>query len=281
MNRELLVSDVTHFRVDYEINPYMHTEVQPDPAAAVIEHEAIVAAHLAAGRKVEYLPSAPECPDMVFTANAAVVRGDRAVLGSPPFERKAEAPYFQEWLTGRGYEVIEAPYAFSGQGDALAFGDLLLAGYGHRTDRRMHAVLARELGYEVVPLRTVSPRWYDLDLAVAVIGNPHTLAYCPQALDAPSCRRLRGLGIDLIEVSVDEAARFALNLISDGTTVTMPRGVPRLAGALRDRGLRVIELDTTELAKGGGGVRCTALTLDNPVPCQNSFKGADQALRAR
>jgi hypothetical protein len=63
MNSELLVSDATYFRVDYEINPYMCTEVQPDPAAAVIEHEAIVAAHLAAGRKVEYLPSAPECRD--------------------------------------------------------------------------------------------------------------------------------------------------------------------------------------------------------------------------
>lgn len=264
MNSELLVSDAAHFRVDYEINPYMHTEVQPDPAAAVTEHEAIVAAHIAVGRTIEYLPSAPECPDMVFTANAAVVRGDRAVLGSPPPERKAEVPYFQEWLTGRGYEVIEAPYAFSGQGDALAFGDLLLAGYGQRTDRRMHTVLAQELGYEVVPLRTVSPRWYDLDLAVGVIGNPDTLAYCPQALDAPSRQRLRDLGLDLIEVSIDEAERFALNLISDGTTVTMTRGAPRLAGALRDRGLRVVELDTTELAKGGGGVRCTALTLDNP-----------------
>jgi N-dimethylarginine dimethylaminohydrolase len=264
VNSELLVSDATHFRVDYEINPYMHTEVQPDPAAAVIEHEAIVAAHLAAGRTVEYLPSAPECPDMVFTANAALVRGDRAVLGSPPPERKAEMPYFHKLLTGRGYEVVEAPFAFSGQGDALAFGDLLLAGCDHRTDRRIHALLARELGYEVVPLRTVSPRWYDLDLAMAVIGNPNTLAYCPEALDAPSRRRLRGLGLDLIEVSLDEAARFALNLVSDGVTVTMTRGAPRLAGALRDRGLRVVELDTTELAKGGGGIRCTALTLDNP-----------------
>lgn len=263
MNSELLMSDAAHFRVDYEINPYMHTEVQPDPAAVVVEHDAIVATHLAAGRKVEYLPSAPECPDMVFTANAAVVHGDRAVLGRPPAERKAEIPYFREWFTERGYEIIEAPYSFSGQGDALAFGDLLLAGYGQRTDRRMHAVLARELGYEVVPLRTVSSRWYDLDLAVAVIRSPDTLAYCPQALDAPSRRRLRGLGVDLIEVSLDEAARFALNLISDGTSVTMTRGVPRLAAALRDRGLRVVELDTTELAKGGGGVRCTALTLDN------------------
>jgi N-dimethylarginine dimethylaminohydrolase len=264
MNGELLVSDALHYRVDYEINPYMHTKVQPDPAAAINELETIIEAHLAAGRKVEYVPSAPECPDMVFTANAAVVCGGRAVLGSPPPERKAEVPYFQEWLSGRGYEVIEAPYAFSGQGDALAFGDFLLAGYGQRTDRRMHAVLARELGYDVVPLRTVSTRWYDLDLAVAVVGIPDTLAYCPQALDEPSCRRLRGLGLDLITVSVEEAARLALNLISDGTTVTMTSGAPRLAGALRERGLRVVELPTAELAKGGGGIRCTALTLDNP-----------------
>ncbi|GAA1549142.1 hypothetical protein GCM10009827_081950 [Dactylosporangium maewongense] len=34
------------------------------------------------------------------------------------------------------------PYAFPvrGQGDALAYGDLLLVGNGQRTDRRMHAV---------------------------------------------------------------------------------------------------------------------------------------------
>ncbi|MFE1045686.1 hypothetical protein ACFW5S_07480 [Streptomyces olivaceus] len=65
-------------------------------------------------------------------------------------------------------------------------------------------------------------------------------------------------------MSVEEAGRFALNLVSDGSTVTMARGVPRLAAELRDRGLEVVEPATTELAKGGGGVRCTALTLDGP-----------------
>ncbi|MEV6963980.1 arginine deiminase-related protein [Hamadaea sp. NPDC051192] len=269
MNTELLVSDAAHFRIDYEINPYMHTEVQPDPAAAAAELDEIVAAHRLAGRRVEYVPSAPHCPDMVFTANAAVVRGNRAVLGYPPPERKAEIPYFHDWLTGRGFDVLDAPFPFSGQGDALACGDLLLAGYGQRTDRGMHAVLAKELRYEVVPLRTVSPRWYDLDLAVGVIDT-RTLAYCPQALDLPSCGRLQRLGLDLIEVGIDEAAQFALNLISDGTTVTMTRHAPRLAAVLRGRGLRVLELDTTELAKGGGGVRCTALTLDNPSPREPS-----------
>ena len=138
-----------------------------------------------------------------------------------------------------------------------------MAGYGQRTDKRMHAVLADHLGYRTVALRTSGPQWYDLDLAVAVIDNPHTIAYCPDALDRPSRYALHDLGLDLIEVSVDEAACLALNLVSDGAAVTMTSGAPRLAAQLRERGLRVTELDTTELRKGGGGVRCTALTLDN------------------
>ncbi|OLT47704.1 amidinotransferase [Saccharomonospora sp. CUA-673] len=262
MNTHLMVSDAEHFRIDYEINPYMDTGIQPDAVAAVAEHDTIVEAHRRAGRTVERMPSDPGCPDMVFTANAALVRRGRAVLGRPPAPRADEMAHYRRWLEGRGIEVLDAPYAFSGQGDALPCGEILLAGYGWRTDPRMHEFLGERLGYDVVPLRTVDRRWYDLDLAVAVIGNPHTLAWCPEALDRPSRRRIRNLGLELIEVSVDEAERFALNLISDGDTVTMTEGAPRLAATLRGRGLRVVELPTTELAKGGGGVRCTALTLE-------------------
>lgn len=264
MNTHLLMCAARHFRVDYEINPYMHLSMQPDVASAVAEHEAIVAAHLAAGRHVEFLTADPACPDMVYIANAAVVRGGRAVLANLPPQRQVETPHHRAWLAAHGIDLIESSYPFSGQGDALACGELLLAGYGQRSDERVHTVLAKHLDYEVVPLRTVSAHWYDLDLAIAVIDNPHTLAYDPRALDEPSRRRLRGLGLDLIEVSPKEADRFALNLISDGTTVTMTTGAPKLARELRDRGLNVIELNTTELRKGGGGVRCTALTLDDP-----------------
>ena len=68
--------------------------------------------------------------------------------------------------------------------------------------------------------------------------------------------------MELIEVGLDEAEVFALNLVSDTTTVTMTTGAPRLAQRLRDWGYRVVELATEELKKGGGGVRCTALALD-------------------
>jgi N-dimethylarginine dimethylaminohydrolase len=263
MNTELVMCEPTFYRIDYEINPYMDVTAQPEAAAASREHRAIVAAHEAAGRRVWHVPAAPECPDMVYTANTALVRGRRAVLGEPPPLRKAEIAYMRDWLLGRGISVLQAPFPFSGQGDALACGDLLLFGHGQRTDRRMHVSLADYLGYEVVPLRTVSSLWYDLDLAVAVL-SPNAVAYYPDALDSRSCRRLRGLGLELVEVCASEAARFALNLISDATTVTMTTGAPRLASDLRALGLRVVELDTTQLRLGGGGVRCTALTLDNP-----------------
>jgi N-dimethylarginine dimethylaminohydrolase len=262
MNTRLLVCDPRYFRIDYEINPYMHTETQPDLAVATAEHEAIVAAHLAAGRKVEYVAAVPGCPDMVYTANAAVVRGDRVVLASLPPERQAETPHHRAWFVERDYRIVEAEHPFSGQGDALACGDLLFAGYGQRTDRRVLRTLADFLDYRVIPLRTVSARWYDLDLALAVI-NTDTVAYCPEAFDRESQLELAQAGLDLVEVSRVEADNFALNLISDGTTVTMTTGAPVLAAELGKRGLTVVELETAELRKGGGGIRCTALTLDN------------------
>ena len=55
MNTELLVCDSAHLRIDSEINPYVHTEVQPDPEAAATEHAAIVVAqHRISGAKGEH-----------------------------------------------------------------------------------------------------------------------------------------------------------------------------------------------------------------------------------
>lgn len=266
MNSHLLVSDTRHFRIEYHINPYMRMTEQPEREAAEAEHRDIVNAHIALGRRIEYLPSVPGCPDMVYTANAALVRGNRAVLGRLPVQREGESPHFRAWLCAHDLDVLDAPFPFSGQGDALPCGDLLLAGFGQRTDRRMHSILAEYLDYDVVPLRTVGPQWYDLDLAVAIIRQPDMAAYCPQALDMASRSTIRALGLDLIEVEPSEAAQFALNLVSDGRAVTMTRGAPRFAASLRARGLQVLELSTTQLRKGGGGVRCTSLTLDNSLP---------------
>jgi len=262
VNMHLLVSDAENFSVEFEINPYMHKVDQPDWGLAVTEHDAIVAAHVEAGRTVERIPTVSGCPDMVYTANAALVHGNRAIVARLPAEREPELPHYRRWLLEHGYDLIDAPYEFSGQGDSLAFGTRLFAGSGWRTDEAMHPVIADFLGYDIVPVRTTSDRWYDIDLALAVI-TPETIAWCPTAFDARSRKTIMGLpGIELIEVEHEEAEHFALNLVSDTETVTMTTGAPLLADALLDRGFQVVQLRTEELKKGGGGVRCTALALD-------------------
>jgi N-dimethylarginine dimethylaminohydrolase len=263
MNKHLLVSDANHFSIQYEINPYMHEGDQPDTQKVIAQHEAIIQAHRDAGRTIEYLPSAPECPDMVYVANSSLTRGNKAVLSKFPPERQNETPHYRKWLQDNGWEVIEPPYLFSGQGDTLPLGNKVIMGAGWRTDPRMHDFIAEQLGYEVISVQTLSNDWYDLDLAVSILRED-LIAFCPDAFDATSIERLKNIpGVDYILVDLDEAQKFGCNLVSDGATVVMGQEVPKLTAAIEAHGLKTILCATDQLAKGGGAIRCTSLALDN------------------
>jgi N-dimethylarginine dimethylaminohydrolase len=186
-------------------------------------------------------------------------------------------------LRNLGKRIIKPPHRFSGQGDALPCGNLLFAGAGYRTDPRTHQFLADTLGYEVVSLQAVPSRdaagrpitnrltgwpdslFYDIDLAISVL-RPDLIAWCPDAFEPESQDTIRSLtGITKIEVSYTEATQgFACNLVSTGTTVIMSAHAPKLRAAIESHGLTTVTPNITELAKGGGYIRCTSLTLDNP-----------------
>lgn len=262
-NHELLMCRPDHFRIAYAINPYMHPD-GPQPKSNLVhaEYDAFVAAHRAAGRTLHFIEPDPAFPDMTFTANHAVIRGKRAVLANLPPERAGEVAHSRRWLEAHGYEVVECPYLFSGQGDALPTGTgAVIKGRGWRSDPRTDALVADALGYEVIPVRTVGPEWYDVDLTIGVL-RPGLIAACLDALDADSQATLRYSGLDIIPVSLHEAKHFALNLVSDGLTVTLPERAPQLEAELTRRGLTVVPLKNTQLWLAGGGVRCTTLALD-------------------
>ncbi len=288
-NQHVLMSDANNFSTEQPINPYYHAEAL-DVAKAVQEHAAIKSLLQEAGVDVTTVSSPIDCQDGVYTANWALVRSGRAVLARLPDARKAEENYAQEILESLGIEVLKVPgnYKFSGQGDALACGNYLFCGSTYRSDVEAQQFAAESLGYERVQLRTIplldesgsevinqSSGWadsffYDIDLAIAIIKQPNDdekglVAYCPNAFTPESVVKIRNLDdIELIEVSIDEAKHaFATNLVSTGETVIMNGRATELAAELTRRGLRVIspEPHITELAKGGGFIRCTTLTL--------------------
>ncbi len=280
INSSVLMSGTQYFAVK-ELNPYSDSNIQPDVSTASKEHKDIQSALESAGVEIINVPPPEYCQDGVYTANWALCRGNTAIMSSLPNMRKAEEPYAEQTLKKHGKKVIKAPYKFSGQGDALPCGDMLFAGSAYRTDVRMHNFIKDTLGYKVISLQTVAALdgngqasinhltgwpdsfFYDIDLALAII-SPDLIAWCPEAFVPSSQDLISSLDIKKITVSLKEAKEgFACNLVSTSETVIMSKNAPLLKANLENYGLKVITPSITELAKGGGYIRCTTLTLDN------------------
>lgn len=281
INKHILVSDAENFAVDQAINPY-YGEGYLDKDKARQEHAAVLECFKQAGIEITKVASPMDSQDGIYTANWALVRGETAVLARLPNARKAEEDYAEQTLARLGKNVIRVPenYRFSGQGDSLPCGKYLLAGSGYRSDVEAQQFAADTLGLELVQLRAVpytdsygNPAtnlvtgwpdsfFYDIDLAIAVI-NDNLIAYCPEAFTPESLEKIKNLDIDKIEVSLEEAEQgFACNLVSTGETVIMSAHAPALKAELESRGLKVLTTEISELAKGGGYIRCVSLTLD-------------------
>ncbi len=288
INKTVLMSDAKHFSTEQPINPYYHP-IEVDYKKAIEEHEIIYGLLSRAGIQITKVPSPTICQDGVYTANWALVRGNKAVLSRLPNARHDEEAYAEKVLTYLGKKVYHLPKGlkFSGQGDALACGDLLFCGSGYRSDIAAQAYVAKKLGYKRIqlkalpelnpngkPMTNAASGWpdsffYDIDLAIAIIKGPidgkkGLIAYCPEAFTPKSRKLLKNLDlVDKIEVSLDEAKLgFATNLVSSGKTVIMSSHAPKLSKELKKHGLEVLTADITELCKGGGFIRCITLTLD-------------------
>ena len=287
-NKTVLMSDALNFSADKTINPY-YGDKHIDQAKAIAEHSAIKSALESAGITVHTTPSPRNSQDGVYTANWALVRGDTAVLARLPEARKTEESYAQAVLEALGKHVVYVPdgLKFSGQGDALPCGNYLLCGKGYRSDEAAQQFAAETLGYTRIQLEAVPQLdengtpvinnvsgwpdsfFYDIDLAISIIrpptdSAPGIVAYCPDALTKESVDALRTMNnVDLLPISLQEAQQgFAANLVSTGEVVVMSKDAPQFKAALEARGLTVVTPSISELAKGGGYIRCTTLTID-------------------
>ena len=261
----ILMCRPDHFGVEYEINPWMHVDVQVDRATAQQQWNALYRTYAQLGQEVVLADGVAGLPDMVFTANAGVVWNGRAVLSRFRHrERQGEEPYWRSVFDSQGFEVSAPPrdMAFEGAGDALFVGETLFMGHGFRTDKAAHRFTGRALDVETVSLELVDPRFYHLDTCFCPL-NERTVLFAPQAFSPASAKTVRHLVPHVIEVPPDVAAGFACNAIAVGDTVISSTAAERLEARLHDEGFAgVVALPMTEFMKSGGGVRCLSLPLD-------------------
>lgn len=289
LNKTVLMSGVEYFDDSAPINPFMNASEPIDRERARQEHQQIKEALEHAGVTVVQVAAPKDCQDGVYTANWALVRGDTAVVASLPNARKAEEAFAVQTLTKLDKKIVRLPEGLklSGQGDSLPCGDYLFAGSTYRSDPAAQEFAAQTLGYTLIQLQTVpladdlgapvtnaysgwpDSFFYDIDLALSILRAPQCsqkglIAWCPEAFIPESQAILHNFdAVEKIEVSLLEAkTAFACNLVSTGHTVVMSAHAPNFTAAVQSHGLNVITPEISELAKGGGYIRCTTLTLE-------------------
>lgn len=265
--RHYVMCPPTHFEVAYAINPWMDLDNPVDVARARRQWENLQSTYLALGHRVDLIEPLAGQPDMVFAANGGLVIGGRAYGARFRFpERAAEGGAYAAWLSDHGYRVTEPSRTNEGEGDFLALGSMILAGTGFRTSLEAHIEAADALDRPVVSLELVDPRFYHLDVAIAVLddGNgsaPADIAYFPGAFSRHSQRTLHDLFPDAILCSEDDARVLGLNAVSDGHNVVLPAAAAGLAASLRLRGYNPIPIDLDEFIKSGGSVKCCTMEM--------------------
>jgi N-dimethylarginine dimethylaminohydrolase len=288
----ILMCPPDFYGIQYEINPWMNTARQADHAVAVRQWQALHGLIEAAGATVSLLEPVEGLPDLVFTANAAMIyqsRTDNPVRHPDALERNVGLPqetdrivrptallsrfrhpqrqgeeiYNRRWLSEHGFDVVDVPelFSFEGAGDALFCGDTLFAGYRMRSDAAGHQAIGRMLGVRVIPVELVDPRYYHLDTCFCPLAVGEAIWH-PPAFDDYGQRAIREHVPRLIEVVPAEAERFACNAVVIGRRVITNTGCDALQEALRARGYEPVATALDEFVKAGGSAKCLTLRLD-------------------
>ncbi len=274
----ILMCAPDHFSVSYRINPWMdpkkwaqHADTLTDEARR--EWRGLYRRLKKLGATLELVPPVADRPDLVFTANAAVIMDGVALLAHFRHpERQGEEAHFERcfrelWARGVIAAVRPMPNGvfLEGAGDCVWDGSrrIFWMGYGPRSERDAARVVEETFGIETVPLELVDPRYYHMDTALSPLPRGEFM-YVPSAFSEAGLRQIhdRVAPEQRIALSPEDAAVFAANSVHLGDDIVMSSCSAALRRRLQDAGYRVHSTSLAAFHRSGGSAFCLTLRLD-------------------
>jgi N-dimethylarginine dimethylaminohydrolase len=273
-----LICPPRHFAVTYSINPWMNPKAWAKGGAALhadAERQWADLRHAleSAGAVLETLEPVPGLPDLVFTANAAVVLDRKAVLAQFRHgERQQEEPVFAaafRALQARGLvdEILQLPAGIRLEGAGDCIWDprrgLFWMGIGFRSDATAGSVLEQHFSVPCLPLMLADPNFYHLDTAFCALPCGGIIYY-PAAFTPTALATIHAHVGPLDRIALDhaDAARFAANAVCLGRSLILSSCSQTLRLDLEERGYTVFETPLHAFLRSGGSACCLTLRLD-------------------
>jgi N-dimethylarginine dimethylaminohydrolase len=274
----LLMCRPHYFGVSYIINPWMDPQAWASQGfatsrAAELQWTALYSALVNAGAAIECIEPQLGLPDLVFTANAAIVLDGKALLSRFQHpERQREEPVFAAAFrrlqaNGQISTVTELPrnIVLEGAGDCIwdAHRGQFWMGYGPRSQSTAAILVADYFGVDCITLELGDPTFYHLDTAFHVLPAGEVMYY-PAALTprARCCIEERVAPEKRITLEPTDALKFAANAVSFRHFVILSSCTNALRADLHERGFAVIETPLNAFQFSGGSACCLTLRLD-------------------
>lgn len=250
------------FEVIYEINPWMNRKIQPEQAVANAQWSALSKALTDCGAQIKYIKGVQGLPDMVYTANAGIVKGNKAILSKFRYkERQGEEPHFERWFEEQGYSVhIMKSGNYEGEGDSLFAGNNLIYGYGFRSELKAADEVQKVVeADELVLCELVDPYFYHVDTAICALSK-ELVFFHKTAVAKESIKNLEKY-FELFAVPEAEAKKFVCNAVVLGKNVVLPAGCPETESWLKSKGYTPHGVKLDQFLRGGGSAKCLTLIL--------------------
>eukprot|EP00794_Sanderia_malayensis_P003784 gene3784-4307_t len=275
--KHLMMCRPRYFAVKHRLlNAHMTMEQEVSHGLAVKQWDNFYETLQQNGVKVELVEAQPDLVDMVFSANAAIIFGNKSVIanfGAAP--RVPESEHYVKFFKERNFEVID-PATEAGNVHIEGCGDFMslydkshhFVAHGFRSDPEAFPFLKKVLSLsddQLSSIELVNKFFYHIDTCLTGLSRGH-LMYYPKAFSEEGQKRIEEIGDGkCIRISDEDAFYFACNSVNfehNGEHIIIGNKFSEaLSNKLADLGYKTIETPFDQFLLSGGSTRCCVLDI--------------------
>lgn len=237
-----------------------------EPSLARQQHDALARVYQNQGVAVTYVQEVPEDrPNAIYSRDLMAMTPEGAIIARPAMAvRRGEERYVAATLAPMGVPIVKT---INGAG-TFEGADLLMIdrhsaflGLGNRTNSEGARQVIEELACQGVHDVTLVQVPYGVAHLDCMFGlaDRDVAAVFPWLTPFVVCEKLMEKGYRIVEIQNPSEGRlgYSVNFVAiEPGLVVLPAGNPETVEALDKAGVRVIEVEMSEIIKGMGAVHC-------------------------